>query len=211
MLRIFSCACWPYLRPYNQHKLSFRSKACVFLGYSGLHKGYKCLDMDSGRVYISRDIIFDETKFPFSNIPSSNVAPTMDSSSVNLNTNHIHIFPGNFMHAAGNLELFRWNPQIWHRPLPHLIQPRTRVNLGRSPWDLSLAPCVSNRLCHLHPRTCARPAKALCAPCPCPLRHRHLTRQEIRQALSQSMPCLSLPHNWKQFCQILLHIPTAQD
>jgi hypothetical protein len=58
--------------------------------------------MDSGRVYISRDIIFDETKFPFSNIPSSNVAPTMDNSSINLNTNHIHIFPGNFMHAARN-------------------------------------------------------------------------------------------------------------
>ena len=102
MLRIFGCACWPHLRPYNQHKLSFRSKACVFLGYSGLHKGYKCLDMDSGRIYISRDVIFDETKFPFSNIPSSNVAPNMDSSSINLNTNHIHIFPGNFMHAAEN-------------------------------------------------------------------------------------------------------------
>jgi hypothetical protein len=25
-LRVFGCACWPNLRPYNQNKLSFRSK-----------------------------------------------------------------------------------------------------------------------------------------------------------------------------------------
>jgi len=64
-LRTFDCACWPNLRPYNAHKLQFRSKRCVFLGYSNLHKGYKCLDITSGRVYISRDVTFDETIFPF--------------------------------------------------------------------------------------------------------------------------------------------------
>lgn len=64
-LRIFGCACWPNLRPYNQHKLQFRSKECVFLGYSSLHKGFKCLDITTGRVYISRDVIFDEEIFPF--------------------------------------------------------------------------------------------------------------------------------------------------
>jgi hypothetical protein len=44
MMRVFGCACWPHLHAYNKHKLSFRSKECVFLGYSSLHKGYKCLD-----------------------------------------------------------------------------------------------------------------------------------------------------------------------
>jgi hypothetical protein len=37
----------------------------VFLGYSSLHKGYECLDVPSGRVYISHDVIFDESVFPF--------------------------------------------------------------------------------------------------------------------------------------------------
>jgi hypothetical protein len=64
-LRTFGCACWPHLRPYNTHKLAFRSKQCTFLGYSTNHKGYKCLDISTGRVYISRDVVFDETIFPF--------------------------------------------------------------------------------------------------------------------------------------------------
>jgi hypothetical protein len=33
-----------------------------------LHKGFKCLDPSSGRVYISRDVVFDETVFPFSTL-----------------------------------------------------------------------------------------------------------------------------------------------
>jgi hypothetical protein len=67
-LRIFGCACWPNLRPYNQHKLEFRSKECVFLGYSNMHKGFKCLDTRTGRIYISRDVVFDEDLFPFSKL-----------------------------------------------------------------------------------------------------------------------------------------------
>jgi histone deacetylase 1/2 len=64
-LRIFGCACWPNLRPFNTRRLAFRSKRCVFLGYSSLHKGFKCLDVSTRRVYISRDVVFDESIFPF--------------------------------------------------------------------------------------------------------------------------------------------------
>jgi hypothetical protein len=67
-LRIFGCACWPHLCPYNSHKLQFRSKQCVFLGYSSMYKGYKCLEVSTGRVYISRDVTFDEEVFPFSEL-----------------------------------------------------------------------------------------------------------------------------------------------
>jgi hypothetical protein len=67
-LRVFGCACWPNLRPFNSRKLEFRSKRCAFLGYSSLHKGFKCLDIPTGRVYISRDVIFDEGVFPFASL-----------------------------------------------------------------------------------------------------------------------------------------------
>jgi histone deacetylase 1/2 len=73
--KVFGCACWPHIRPYNKHKLEFRSKKCVFLGYSSLHKGYKCLHVPTNRLYISRDVGFDENVFPFSQLPSDSTPP----------------------------------------------------------------------------------------------------------------------------------------
>jgi hypothetical protein len=64
-LRTFGCACWLNIRPYNNRKLCFRSIQCVFLRYSQFHKGFKRLEPKSGRVYISRDVVFDEFVFPF--------------------------------------------------------------------------------------------------------------------------------------------------
>jgi hypothetical protein len=68
-LKVFECACWPNLRLYNQHKLQFWwSRQCAFLGYSSLHKGYKCLDIQTGHVYVSHNVVFDEEVFPFANL-----------------------------------------------------------------------------------------------------------------------------------------------
>lgn len=69
-LRPFGCACYPHLAPYTAHKLEPRSRQCLFLGYSPNHKGYRCLDPSSGRVFISRHVIFDELSFPFATIQS---------------------------------------------------------------------------------------------------------------------------------------------
>jgi len=64
-LRTFGCLCFPFLRPYDAHILDFRSSPCVFLGYSSSHLGYRCLDLESHRIYFSRHVRFHETVFPF--------------------------------------------------------------------------------------------------------------------------------------------------
>jgi hypothetical protein len=33
-----------------------------------MHKSMKCLDIKTGRMYISRDVVFEEEEFPFSNL-----------------------------------------------------------------------------------------------------------------------------------------------
>jgi hypothetical protein len=70
-LRVFGCTCWPNLRAYNDKKLSIRTSKCVFIGYNSSHKGYKCLDQSTWRIYISRDVVFDENIFPFEDSKAS--------------------------------------------------------------------------------------------------------------------------------------------
>lgn len=65
-LQTFGSACWPNLRPFNCHKWDLRSKLCVFMGYIPDHKGYLCLHYPTRCVYVSRDVVFNETQFPFS-------------------------------------------------------------------------------------------------------------------------------------------------
>lgn len=79
-LRIFGCACYPWLRPYAKHKLDLRSLPCIFLGYSLTQSAYLCLHQPTGRIYTSRHVKFDETQFLCK--PSSPSAPpTSDHSS----------------------------------------------------------------------------------------------------------------------------------
>ena len=64
-LKVFGCACYPYLRPYSHHKLNHRTTECIFLGYSNVSKGYLCLDLLTNKLYIYRHVLFNEHKFPF--------------------------------------------------------------------------------------------------------------------------------------------------
>lgn len=63
-LKVFGYSCFLYLRPFNQHKLEFKSNQCTFLGYNSHKKGFKCLD-STGRIFVFRHVVFDENYFPF--------------------------------------------------------------------------------------------------------------------------------------------------
>jgi hypothetical protein len=80
-LRVFGCACYPLLHPYTKHKLEFKSKQCIFLGYSSNHKGHRCMDPKTLKVYLSRNVVFDETLFPAQEKVTTSL-PTRESSPV---------------------------------------------------------------------------------------------------------------------------------
>jgi histone deacetylase 1/2 len=64
-LRVFGWLCFPNTTATSLHKLAPRSLPCVHLGLSDDHKGYRCFDPSSGRVFVSRHVMFDETTFPY--------------------------------------------------------------------------------------------------------------------------------------------------
>ena len=82
LFKSFGCACFPLLHPYSKHKFSLRSKECVFLGYASNSKGYLCLDPLTSRTYISRNVVFNESHYPFS-LNSLSCPPLSSSSNSN--------------------------------------------------------------------------------------------------------------------------------
>jgi hypothetical protein len=69
-LRVFGCGCYPNLSVQATHKLPPPQSAhCVFIRYSTNHKGYRCLDLSTNNIIVSRHIIFYEAVFPFAASP----------------------------------------------------------------------------------------------------------------------------------------------
>lgn len=65
VLRTVGCLCFPITPNAQRTKLQSVSTRCVFIGNSTMHKGYKCKDLSSGKITISRHVLFDENSFPF--------------------------------------------------------------------------------------------------------------------------------------------------
>ncbi|WVZ93017.1 hypothetical protein U9M48_039040 [Paspalum notatum var. saurae] len=67
-LRLFGCVCYVLLAPCEHTKLTAQS-----LRYSAEHKGYRCWDPVGRRMWIFRDVVFDESR-PFYPRPSSDAS-----------------------------------------------------------------------------------------------------------------------------------------
>jgi gag-polypeptide of LTR copia-type/Integrase core domain/GAG-pre-integrase domain len=57
-LRVFGCIC--FIHSQSAGKLDHHAEKCIFVGYSSTQKGYKCYSPKSRRLFVSRDVQFDE-------------------------------------------------------------------------------------------------------------------------------------------------------
>nr|KYP63540.1 Retrovirus-related Pol polyprotein from transposon TNT 1-94 [Cajanus cajan] len=67
-LKCFGCLCFPWIKPYANHKLAPKSAMCVFVGYSADQHAYLCLNPTTGRIYTSRHVKLVESEFPYNSL-----------------------------------------------------------------------------------------------------------------------------------------------
>jgi hypothetical protein len=119
--KVLGCRCFPYTRPYAVNKLAPHSSSCAFLGYSSTFKGYKCLHLETNKIFLSRHVIFDENSFPFKEYksppPSTSVSSSLSSLVVIQPTDH-------YPHSSPSITTLSdslsspTTPFVPHQPLP---------------------------------------------------------------------------------------------
>ena len=138
--RVFGCACFLYLRPYNNSKLQVRSKKCIFLGYSLNHLGYRCLDLSTGHVYLSRHVVFDEGCFPFRETNSSSSGVSQGNSLI---LPPLEFFPLTLPVATSN--------HLPISPLNNIVPSHTPPLSPTPPLPLSPSLSIQSQSSHLSP------------------------------------------------------------
>ena len=84
-IKIFGCLCYAHNLQRQKDKFGPRSRKFVFIRYPNGKKRWKVYDVESGDVFVSRDIIFYEETFPFSKERENQAANPSQSQTVPIN------------------------------------------------------------------------------------------------------------------------------
>ncbi|KAI5314779.1 hypothetical protein L3X38_043955 [Prunus dulcis] len=61
-LKVFGSLCYAHVPKQQRQKLDLASKRCIFLGYGSCEKRYRLYNIETGKVIVSRDVIFSENE-----------------------------------------------------------------------------------------------------------------------------------------------------
>lgn len=66
-LNVFGCLCFETTLRVHRTKFQTRARKVIFIGFKDGTKGYLLYDIKSLDLFVSRNVIFYETSFPFKN------------------------------------------------------------------------------------------------------------------------------------------------
>ncbi|CAI7888308.1 unnamed protein product [Closterium sp. NIES-54] len=69
-LRTFGCLCYYHVLDPLRHKLQPKARAAIYLGIAANERAWRVWDLSDKRVVTSRDVVFDEDKFPTKEQPT---------------------------------------------------------------------------------------------------------------------------------------------
>ncbi|GAA0187195.1 transmembrane signal receptor [Lithospermum erythrorhizon] len=100
-LKVFGCACFATICSSNSDKFSARAYKSIFLGYSSTQKGYKLYNMHTHKLFVSRNVIFHETIFPYSKTPTQDPVNDIPEPIITDDTPEVH-FPDQHVDSLSN-------------------------------------------------------------------------------------------------------------
>ena len=128
---VFGCVCFVHILTPGQDKLSTKARKCVFLGYSRIHRGYRCYSPDINCYFISSDVTFFENSSFFSStahLPVSDVlsillvlpSPDFPSPPTDVVTRPLHVYTHHPRPPTGPLVESSSMPPSSPTPVPQL-------------------------------------------------------------------------------------------
>lgn len=148
-LLTFGCLCYPYICPYNKHKMDFRPTPCIFVGYSSMIHDYRYMDIHSNKIYIARHVIFHKDSFPYLSISplhhlSMKIHPGQaypyQLSFISFQTHHLYLSLSWDPHLLHHFKLLK----LLHSEILHLHQTKCE------PLLISIQQQILFLLHHLH-------------------------------------------------------------